>query len=91
MKIMVFWDVTPCILVDSYQLFRENCCTPFSFTLKMQAAVSAEQVVPISKITRRHILDDQNLNIHRRETSYLLCGISLNCLLISHIYSAAFL
>jgi hypothetical protein len=46
MKITVFRDLTPCRLVQSYQLFKRACC------------LSLKGTKVITQATRRHISDD---------------------------------
>jgi hypothetical protein len=45
LKVMVFWDVTPYILVDGYQRFGGTCCPG--------DGGSSETLVPIEYTTRQ--------------------------------------
>jgi hypothetical protein len=63
MKIVVFWDVTPCSLAGRYQRFwgtyslhqgrRRIQTRRVSSILKMEAAVSYKTLAPLHEITRR--------------------------------------
>jgi hypothetical protein len=56
-KIAVFWDVTPCGLIES--IFRRNLLHPLCFpTLMAEARGLSETLVPTYHPTRRHLYSD---------------------------------
>jgi len=59
-QVMVFWIVTMCYDVG-YQCFRVPCCLHLHFTLKMEAAQSAEMLVTYHIMTQCHNPEDSNL------------------------------
>jgi hypothetical protein len=61
MKITVLWDVTPCSLVDSHTRFGEIRCFHPSSTLKIEAKISSETLVPLCQTTWHHTSEDNNL------------------------------
>jgi hypothetical protein len=59
-NIVVFCEVTPCSLVDRYQRFVGQL-------LKTDAMRFSETLVTVYQITRRHLSEDRDPNIHRYE------------------------
>lgn len=49
----VFWDATPCSLVNIYRLFGGTCCSIFR---KMKAVHSCKNSIFLYRTTRRHTL-----------------------------------
>jgi hypothetical protein len=69
MKIVVFWDVTPCILEGSYGYVRGICsfhfagntlCLNYKSILKTEAEFSSETSVNLNQITRRYNTEGNN-------------------------------
>jgi hypothetical protein len=60
MDMAVFWVVTPCSLVEVYQLFR-------GIIRMMEAARTSETLVNFYQTTRRYNPEDSHLRTHRRE------------------------
>jgi hypothetical protein len=58
----VFWDVTPCSLVQVYRRFRGICCLHHQgvllIALMMEAAGTSETSVNFYQTTRRNIPED---------------------------------
>jgi hypothetical protein len=55
MKTTVFWAVTPCSLVESYQCLEGTCCLHIclnSYTLKMEPAGFSETLVALAHARR---------------------------------------
>jgi hypothetical protein len=62
-RIPVFWDVTPCSLVDGYHFRRYYCSTS-----RLDAASSSLTLVPIYQTTGPHIAGNSDLNWFITET-----------------------
>jgi hypothetical protein len=62
--IRVFWVVTPCTVVVGYQRLRGPYCLHFRYILKVEAARSYHTLVSYHIITRCHIPEDLDLNLH---------------------------
>lgn len=66
-KIMAFWGLMPCSLVDGNQCFGRTCPLHFRvevnlFYPKMEAADSSDSFVYIYQIIRHHVVEDCNLD-----------------------------
>jgi hypothetical protein len=60
-KIIAFWDVTSCNLVDRYRRFGESTasnCNADEFALNMKATCSSDMLSPIFQTTWRHIPEE---------------------------------
>jgi hypothetical protein len=53
-KIIVFWDLTPCAFVFRYKRFGEICCLLLQGLNKMGAVDSSEKVITFYEVIRRH-------------------------------------
>jgi hypothetical protein len=63
MKIIIFWDFTPCTLVHTYKLFGGTFC--ICYEGNMEAAASSPAFIPVYQTTRCYIPEDCNLyNYH---------------------------
>jgi hypothetical protein len=61
---VVFWVVTPCILVGGYQCFGGRYRLSLHFIMKMAAVCSSETLVTT---VQRHNPQDHDRHLHRRE------------------------
>jgi hypothetical protein len=63
MTIVIFWAVTPCAIIDRYQLVGGIICLHLrrANNLKMRTANSLEAYVPICKNRRHYISEVRNL------------------------------
>jgi len=61
-QVQVFWVVTQCSVTVRYQRFGELCC----LHLQCEARFS-ETLVSYRNTTRRHNLEDLDMNLHCRE------------------------
>lgn len=59
------WYMRPSILVHIHKRFRETYF--LGLILKMEAVDTSEWLIFIYQITRRHIPENHNLNVHRRD------------------------
>jgi hypothetical protein len=65
--------VTPCSLVDKYRRFRITCCFHQQGRQKDYCPGDGSiSLVSVKQATRRHVLEDCNLNIAALWTSYVL-------------------
>jgi hypothetical protein len=58
MKMIVFWVVAPCSLVEVYQLFRGACCLHHQGN---EPASTSETLVNFYQTTRRYNPEDSHL------------------------------
>jgi hypothetical protein len=70
---MIFWDVTPCSLVDRYQNFEGE----LSY-LKMEAAGSSETLMLVYQTERSPFSQDRNRDIHCCENFRSHTRVTLN-------------
>jgi hypothetical protein len=85
---LVFWDVTPCILVVRYKHFGQNCCIClkgtilYSSTLKEKHITLFQNVGTFCQTIPCHIIEDWHLDTTRRNSNFaykcVCSGISLN-------------
>lgn len=67
-KLKVFWDVTPCLLANSYRSFEEACC------LHLYLAVQEDSMLLNETISSNLLIfDDKNSAIDERRVRYK-CG-----------------
>jgi hypothetical protein len=62
-KMVVFWVVAPCSLVEVYQRFRGPCI----MRAMMKAARTSGTLVNFYQTARRYNPEDSHLRTHRRE------------------------
>jgi hypothetical protein len=62
-KMVVFWVVVPCSLVEVYQHFRGPCCPHHQGDVMMEAARTSETLVNVYQTTRRYNSEDSHLHI----------------------------
>jgi hypothetical protein len=62
-KVLVFWEVASCSVVEIYRRFEERT----AFILRVRE--SSKQATPVNmyQTARRHTLDDSTLHSHRRD------------------------
>jgi hypothetical protein len=61
MKIIVFWDVAPCSLLETDRRFRGSCCLDHQGAM-MEAVNTYETSVSFYQTSRRNIPEDSNLH-----------------------------
>jgi hypothetical protein len=72
LKGIIFWDMTPCSPLSFNRRFGGTCnllarwfAEPISSTLNMEAISSSKTSVETQRTTRRHIPEDDTLQMHK--------------------------
>jgi hypothetical protein len=79
----VFWDATPCSLVNIYRLFGGTCCSIFR---KTKAVHSCKKSIFLYRTTRRHTLSwgsQHTIPFARRVSKLLTCQQIFNKSILS--------
>jgi hypothetical protein len=66
-KMVVFWVVAPCSLVEVYRRFRGPCCLHRQIALMLEAERTSETLVNFYKTTQRYNPEDSHHHAYRRE------------------------
>jgi hypothetical protein len=61
-KMTVFWDGSPCSLVEVYRCFRGACYDELLIALMMETASTSETSINFYQTTRRNIPEDSHLH-----------------------------